>query len=264
MRPNVIVVCWTCQRDKCLLRLHYAALRKVDKTCPVYYVFDDEGGELPKPFGENCFMCSSSFDRGGNLNGQNCVYNMLRFYTDLQNLYGNIPIVKVDADTIITNLAWANDVITDNADAVGFHGCSGYYFTGCCYCLTTKCAEQCVRYLEAKKSIQPNTSYRLPEDGTVTMLAALTGNRVKILENNAEYPLCVPFMDSMCNHPHIIQRITGCIHCGQYQRLNPLMKDGHNRNDIVKRDMKTVMRALYGRQKPTRALDIPLHSDLAL
>lgn len=264
MKARIVVVSWVCGRDKELIPLQLQAIRRLDPDCPVYYVFDKDD-DLPKPYDENTFILKSYFPRNRNLNGAACVFGMMQVYSELLGKYGNVPIIKLDADTVLTSLSWVNDIILGNIDAAGFHCSNGYYFSGCCYSISTICAEKIRLYMETHGNLQISASYHMPEDQVITMIAALTGNRIRIMENSKDKPHCIPFLDMMSgpNGIYGVQHTLGAIHCGQYNRLDPLLAAGLDRTCIVKRDMRTCMRFLYGKPVSTRYSEIPLHSAIS-
>lgn len=87
MFSKIVIVSWVCDRDADLIPIHFAAIRKLDPACHVYYVFDKDDTKIPKAFDENTFIMRSTFPRNGNLNGSACVYGMTDFYSMLGARY---------------------------------------------------------------------------------------------------------------------------------------------------------------------------------
>lgn len=251
-------VCWICSRDYPLLALHCAALRKVAPQDAILYIYDttEKDARAPKcPKG--AAVIGSDFERRGNLNGKACISEMLNLYATLGGL-GVETVVKVDADTILTGLDWVKP-----GECSGFHCANSYAFTGCAYSLDMATIGGMVDYLSSH-DIEPRAGYTLPEDATITMLAALAGGKVNILENSTA-AACVGFSHAMRNNPQALQGVRGVVHCGQWQRVDALTALGLSRVDIVKQDMEFTLAALYGKGNARAPLYsiIPEHSYIA-
>lgn len=201
-----VFVSWICARDYDLIPVHYAAIRKLTRDA-VVYVWDKSKDEAPPRLPKGAISIPSDFERAGNLNGKTCIENMINCYIRLSEM-GVERIVKTDVDTILTALDWV-----ELGDAVGFHCCNGYHFTGCCYSLAASTIMGIYEYLK-KHDIQPRDGYTLPEDMTFTILAAITGSKVVILENG-EFT-CAGFSTPMRNKPEAVRAVRGVIHCGQW------------------------------------------------
>lgn len=252
-------VCWVCSRDYPLIPLHYRMLRMLTDDA-VIYIYDKtekEGAETPPPrLPKGASAIGSDFNRRGNLNGKECIENMLQFYAHLGEMGVN-TIVKVDADTFVTSLDW----IKSGAN-IGFHSANGYYWTGCCYALTMPTIMGILSYMQ-RHDIEPQKGYTLPEDQTITLLASLVRVDPVVIHENGEY-VCAAFMSPLRNLPERIRKIRGIVHCGQWQRLEPLTALGLDRTDIVKSDLTHVFRHVYGeKRKPPIFSTIPEHAYIA-
>ena len=251
-------VCWCCSRDYDLIPVHYAAIRKLTNEA-VMYIYDgnekDKDGKpvAPPKVPNGAATVPSMFERHGNLNGKAVVKGMVEFYNELGNM-GVERIVKVDSDTVLTTLDWV-----DNRYNVGFHGSNGYYWTGCAYSLTMNTLRLIKDYLD-RIDIEPAKGYTLPEDQVLTQIAALVQAEPVVLIENGKY-VCTGFMPAMRSKPEVVKGIHGVCHCGQYQRLDPLVGCGIGRTPLVKSDMRYVLKHVYGkdREGPIKS-DVPEHS----
>lgn len=203
-----VYVCWCCQRDYPLLPLHHKALRRVGNGV-IVYVYDNSDGKTPPPVlpSENTVAIGSDFDRKGNLNGEVCVLEMVKFYKSLTDR-GVQQIVKVDADTIITHPGWLNA----GGDMIGFQSSNGLYCSGCCYALSKFAVDSVYNYLTSHR-LEPSAGYTLPEDATTTLLTLYAGAKVNLLHNTKE-AACVGFLPPMRHTPQSVRQVKGVIHCG--------------------------------------------------
>lgn len=252
-------VCWVCSRDYPLIELHYRMLRKLTNDA-VVYVYDKaekEGEETPPPrLPKGAVAIGSDFKRRGNLNGKECIANMLLFYGHLGEM-GVKNVVKVDADTFLTSIDWIEE-----GKNCGFHSSNGFYFTGCAYSLTMPTIMGILEFLKGH-DIEPQAGYTLPEDQTITILSSLVRVDPVVIRENGEF-LCVAMMNSMRNQPDRIRGVRGAIHCGQWQRIDPLVALGLDRTDIVKSDLIHIFRQLYrDKRTPPIFSAIPEHSFIA-
>lgn len=236
LKDNVAIVSWICERDYELVPIHCQAIRK-RTDAPIYYIFDAKEKPPVIP-GLDAVFIGSTFERQGNLNGQACLLSMFSFYTKLIEK-GYQVIIKSDVDTLITSFDWIQPVIAQMTDGIGFHTANGYYWTGCTYCINDTIIKRVKMYLE-NNLIESHKSYHLPEDQVVTMLSAMTGCRIVILENTRMFQ-CVGFTENTISG---VPYIRGVIHCGQWQRVNHELEKGRDRTSIVRDDMAACLKLI--------------------
>lgn len=200
---NRLYLCFTCARDYCLMGKHYSIIRKCDPDATVVYAIDKED-EIPRKIPRGAVIIRTDFARRGNLNGAECVRGMLMTMGELYERYHYDRLVKIDADTACLMTDW-----TGIGQFVGYHSSNGYYCSGCCYSLTINAIWRMLDYVF--RHDLGDDDYVMPEDATMTMIAAASGNQVEILDGKAG---CVPFLASCWSRDNLGINGLRVIHLG--------------------------------------------------
>lgn len=108
----------------------------------------------------------TEFNRGGNLNGAECITAMLRHMLDATRSFGATGCFKIDSDTVVRDISWH-----EIGDAVGFE-LVPYHFSGSCYYLSLEGLTRLVALFEARRGSYAG-GFALPEDQTISAAAAL-------------------------------------------------------------------------------------------
>lgn len=209
---NKVFVCFTCPRDLVLLDTHFKALRKAEPDAKVYYVFET-GVESHAQGPKGSYVLSADFPRNGNLRGLQCHYGMLEVMKYVSEENNNCDVVKIDSDCY-----YLRD-FDEGYDLVGTAPSVGYYAKGCCYKISLDCINRCLKYF---RNGYNDTSNRI-EDGTISMIAAITSepNKVKIYnaleyDDKGELELihsCI-FQSYYFSHPQQLETVVNWIDCG--------------------------------------------------
>lgn len=181
---NVGLVFFAYKNDEPLLRLALEAvprLRAAGDNVEVF-VFDDASAPLSAP-PRGVKYQQTHFDRGGNLNGLQCIQGMLEAYARVM-AYGRFSwLIKADCDTFVNNIEWLRDL---DAKSTAFAGTIHVndHASGACYALS----REGVAVLQERMlcpSWQGKASRGYCEDRVFYHMSRLSGLDIAAFRNDA-------------------------------------------------------------------------------
>lgn len=191
----------------------FKQLQKLSNDAKVYFVFEEaERDHAQAPVGS--YMLCADFPHNGNLIGLQCHYGMLSVMKQLSEMNGKANVIKIDTDCFMCGLDWLQG-LGNKYDMIGIAPGQGYFCKGTCYGISYKCICRVKSYLENGYN---DLTGRI-EDGTISMIAAITSKPNKVLILNAmntdktDINSCV-FKSGMYNNPEVIENVKGFIDCG--------------------------------------------------
>lgn len=236
--------CFACARDEALLPLHYAAIRRITASAPVFYVIP-EGESVAIPAGAE--KIESSWERGDRLSGVPAVRGILATIAATAPLVGaDTPCVKIDADTVLTSADWLQ-LCKPSSPYVGFESWHPMLPTGACYAITPELAARCLAMTDPWPW-QDEVS-RLPEDRTIYLLAMQSGHgQPRVLPFSGHFHM-LAFSPSWYAEPADLAPGSGvcAVHCGERPQMQRLEALGLDRTTQVSRAMRCCLRVLKNR-----------------
>lgn len=171
---RIAVVFFTYGGDEDLLRLAVEGAKRLQgrEGCTVdIYVYDQADRPLSEP-PPGVEYTRTTFDRGGNLNGLECVDAMAAIYAALGWYYDWI--IKADSDAIIRDLDWVLAFDPTATSMVGSSHKGQKHIHGSCYAVSADGAQAMQRALSEPKNREEIARIRC-EDWAFTLLADTCG-----------------------------------------------------------------------------------------
>ncbi len=189
------IVLFTYRGEEELLPLQASHLAKVLPFASIHIV-DDAHDPIPASLATHLSTLhprlhykKSFFDRGGNLNGGECIMGMLEAMQQAADLDQNTEgiIIKLDPDTLMLRPQFIIDHLSKGASWYASSSVDGM-FSGMCYALTRPTLDK-VKKIALRMPWEINTEERsYPEDMSICSMAVLASGRAPHLHVNLSAP----------------------------------------------------------------------------
>ncbi len=250
MQPEplpLVFCCFTCRRDEALLPLHYAAIQLASPGAPVVYAVDAAEQDMVLPSGSRLLV--TTWDRKGNLIGQQALVGILRALKQVAEDYNAVP-VKIDSDIMLAGIDWLRAIRFRELGMVGV--CPGQLFcaSGACYALQRGTIEAALAYI-ASGFYFDAAGIRV-EDETISMLAALVNPPGRVLFYQYAYPHTV--LASIFKPEHFtdatpLQKVQAWVDCGDRKMLNQTFCQNRPKEAIKREAMERTLEVLKNKAR---------------
>lgn len=169
----MLYVSFSFAADAPLLALAARRIKSLDTSAVIVAVDDPEHPTPPEMRTDGIIYRESTFPRGGNLNGLDCISGMLLTMAELMDIYDSDHIIKFDSDLWSNNLA--SFLTSTDSDSYDYLATERWHFAqpaGYIYRISRRLCNRLTEEIDARRALDlfpPDNKY--PEDQTIYALA---------------------------------------------------------------------------------------------